>query len=97
MIWRLIKDLKLKLHDTKDKKAKPITWKLIIYNHVKKNIKCLRLHPWYSIKIQSPNNKDNKVLGSLEIHLLVTEAFATASFFFSFLFYALSTFKKTHK
>ena len=33
MIWRLIKDLKFKLNDTKHKNDKLITWKLIIYKN----------------------------------------------------------------
>lgn len=35
VIWRLVKDLKFRLHDSKYKKDKPITWKSIIYADVR--------------------------------------------------------------
>lgn len=62
MIWRPIKDLKYKLHDIKYKKDKLTTQKSIIYNHkiTFENIKCSRLHPWHSIKIQLPNVENNE-------------------------------------
>lgn len=68
MIWRLMKDFKSELYETKYKKNKQITWKSIIYNH--KTIFYFLEHQAFDIAPmahhqnpilkQHSNTKDNK-------------------------------------